>query len=172
VTVSPGTRYLHNWHIDAIVHQLMRVHTGQSARRTRLGGFGGGRVDLPDLGRRRRHSTRFATERGTRKPRFRILPNLAEIELQNNRPLEAPSSEAAKIPVIKSASERKSRATTDTRQVGRPRGRPKSSAAEIRVANEQCADSPRIFVRRATRRGDGNSAEPSLCAAGFDRRPQ
>jgi predicted phage terminase large subunit-like protein len=31
-TVSPGTRYVHNWHIDAIVHQLMRVHTGQSRR--------------------------------------------------------------------------------------------------------------------------------------------
>jgi hypothetical protein len=31
-TVSPGARYCHNWHIDAIVHQLMRVHTGQSRR--------------------------------------------------------------------------------------------------------------------------------------------
>ena len=31
-TVSPGTRYLHNWHVDAIVHQLMRVHAGQSRR--------------------------------------------------------------------------------------------------------------------------------------------
>ena len=31
-TVSPGTRYLHNWHIDAIVHQLMRVHSGESRR--------------------------------------------------------------------------------------------------------------------------------------------
>ncbi len=72
-----------------------------------------------------------AAEPAAPRPSGRILPNLAEIELQNNRPLEAPSSEAAKIPVIKSASERKSRATTDARQVGRPRGRPKSSAAEI-----------------------------------------
>jgi predicted phage terminase large subunit-like protein len=31
-TVSPGTRYVHNWHIDAIVYQLLRVHTGQSRR--------------------------------------------------------------------------------------------------------------------------------------------
>ena len=31
-TVSPGARYCHNWHIDAIVCQLMRVHTGQSRR--------------------------------------------------------------------------------------------------------------------------------------------
>ena len=31
-TVSPGARYCHNWHIDAIVYQLMRVHTGQSRR--------------------------------------------------------------------------------------------------------------------------------------------
>jgi predicted phage terminase large subunit-like protein len=31
-TVSPGTRYLHNWHIDAIVYELMRVHIGQSRR--------------------------------------------------------------------------------------------------------------------------------------------
>ena len=72
-----------------------------------------------------------AAEPAAPRPSGRILPNLAEIELQNNRPLEAPSSEAAKIPVIKSASERKSRAMTDARQVGRPRGRPKSSAAEI-----------------------------------------
>ena len=31
-TVSPGTRYFHNWHVDAIVHQLMRVDAGQSRR--------------------------------------------------------------------------------------------------------------------------------------------
>ena len=31
-TVSPGARYCHNWHIDAIVYKLMRVHTGQSRR--------------------------------------------------------------------------------------------------------------------------------------------
>jgi predicted phage terminase large subunit-like protein len=31
-TVSPGARYCHNWHIDAIVYQLMRVHLGQSRR--------------------------------------------------------------------------------------------------------------------------------------------
>jgi hypothetical protein len=31
-TVSPGTRYCHNWHIDAIVYRLMRVHTGHSRR--------------------------------------------------------------------------------------------------------------------------------------------
>jgi len=60
-----------------------------------------------------------AAEPAAPRPSGRILPNLAEIELQNNRPLEAPSSEAAMIPVMKSASERKSRATTDARQVGR-----------------------------------------------------
>ena len=31
-TVSPGEVYLHNWHIDAIVRQLMRVHRGQTLR--------------------------------------------------------------------------------------------------------------------------------------------
>jgi hypothetical protein len=31
-TVSPGTRYCHNWHTDAIVYRLMRVHTGHSRR--------------------------------------------------------------------------------------------------------------------------------------------
>ena len=31
-TVSPGEPYLHNWHLDAIVHQLMRVHAGESRR--------------------------------------------------------------------------------------------------------------------------------------------
>ena len=72
-----------------------------------------------------------AAEPAAPRPSGRILPNLAEIAPQNNRPLQAPSSEAAKIPVIKSASERKSWATTDARQVGRRRGRPKSSAAEI-----------------------------------------
>src|SRR3974377_110572 len=31
-TVSPGEPYRHNWHLDAIVHQLMRVHSGESRR--------------------------------------------------------------------------------------------------------------------------------------------
>jgi predicted phage terminase large subunit-like protein len=31
-TVSPGDIYMHNWHIDAIVHQLMGVHCGESRR--------------------------------------------------------------------------------------------------------------------------------------------
>lgn len=31
-TVSPGDRYLHNWHIDAIVHELMQVHRGKNRR--------------------------------------------------------------------------------------------------------------------------------------------
>jgi predicted phage terminase large subunit-like protein len=31
-TVSPGDIYLHNWHLDAIVHQLMLVHSGESRR--------------------------------------------------------------------------------------------------------------------------------------------
>ena len=31
-TVSPGDIYLHNWHIDAIAHQLMLVHSGESRR--------------------------------------------------------------------------------------------------------------------------------------------
>ena len=31
-TVSPGETYLHNWHVDAIAHQLMRVHSGESRR--------------------------------------------------------------------------------------------------------------------------------------------
>src|SRR5258705_12776078 len=28
-TISPGETYLHNWHVDAIAHQLMRVHSGE-----------------------------------------------------------------------------------------------------------------------------------------------
>src|SRR5439155_19218001 len=31
-TVLPGTRYLPNWHIDAIVHQLMRIRSGEISR--------------------------------------------------------------------------------------------------------------------------------------------
>jgi predicted phage terminase large subunit-like protein len=31
-TVSPGEAYLHNWHVDAIVYQLMRVHQGLTLR--------------------------------------------------------------------------------------------------------------------------------------------
>src|SRR5215475_6534069 len=31
-TVMPGTPYLPNWHIDAIVHQLMQVHAGGTPR--------------------------------------------------------------------------------------------------------------------------------------------
>ncbi len=31
-TILPGTPYLPNWHIDAIVHQLMRVHGGEVSR--------------------------------------------------------------------------------------------------------------------------------------------
>ena len=31
-TVLPGTPYLPNWHIDAIAHQLMRVHNGETSR--------------------------------------------------------------------------------------------------------------------------------------------
>jgi hypothetical protein len=31
-TVSAGETYLHNWHVDAIAHQLMRVHSGDSRR--------------------------------------------------------------------------------------------------------------------------------------------
>jgi hypothetical protein len=31
-TVSPGETYLHNWHVEAIAHQLMRVHSGESRR--------------------------------------------------------------------------------------------------------------------------------------------
>jgi hypothetical protein len=31
-TVSPGETYLHNWHVDAIAHQLTRVHSGESRR--------------------------------------------------------------------------------------------------------------------------------------------
>src|SRR5712671_8207620 len=31
-TVSPGETYLHNWHVDAITHQLMRVHSGEVRR--------------------------------------------------------------------------------------------------------------------------------------------
>ena len=31
-TVSPGDRYLHNWHIDAIVHELMQIHRGENRR--------------------------------------------------------------------------------------------------------------------------------------------
>ena len=31
-TILPGTRYLPNWHIHAIVHQLMRVQAGDISR--------------------------------------------------------------------------------------------------------------------------------------------
>ena len=31
-TISPGETYLHNWHVDAIAHQLMRVHAGAGRR--------------------------------------------------------------------------------------------------------------------------------------------
>jgi hypothetical protein len=31
-TILPSTAYLPNWHIDAIVHQLMRVHAGEISR--------------------------------------------------------------------------------------------------------------------------------------------
>src|SRR5580693_5874195 len=31
-TILPGTAYLPNWHIYAIVHQLMRVHAGDISR--------------------------------------------------------------------------------------------------------------------------------------------
>jgi predicted phage terminase large subunit-like protein len=31
-TILPGTTYLPNWHIDAIVYQLMRVHAGEISR--------------------------------------------------------------------------------------------------------------------------------------------
>ena len=31
-TVSPGETYLHNWHIDAVAHQLTRVHAGECLR--------------------------------------------------------------------------------------------------------------------------------------------
>jgi predicted phage terminase large subunit-like protein len=31
-TILPGTRYLPNWHVDAIVHQLMRVQAGEVSR--------------------------------------------------------------------------------------------------------------------------------------------
>src|SRR5205085_54532 len=31
-TILPGTAYLHNWHIDAIIHQLMRVKAGEISR--------------------------------------------------------------------------------------------------------------------------------------------
>src|SRR5262245_7928908 len=31
-TVSPGDRYLHNWHIDAIVYNLMQIHAGCNRR--------------------------------------------------------------------------------------------------------------------------------------------
>ncbi len=31
-TVSPGDAYLHNWHVDAVVHALMQVHHGKMRR--------------------------------------------------------------------------------------------------------------------------------------------
>jgi hypothetical protein len=31
-TILPGTPYLQNWHIEAIVYQLMRVHRGEISR--------------------------------------------------------------------------------------------------------------------------------------------
>jgi hypothetical protein len=32
LTVCPGERYQHNWHIDAIVYRLMQVHSGETRR--------------------------------------------------------------------------------------------------------------------------------------------
>lgn len=31
-TLAPGDRYLTNWHIDAVVHELLRVHRGENRR--------------------------------------------------------------------------------------------------------------------------------------------
>lgn len=31
-TVSPGDRYLHNWHIDAIIYELLQIHAGCNRR--------------------------------------------------------------------------------------------------------------------------------------------
>src|SRR5690606_5243089 len=31
-TVAPSDEYQHNWHLDAIVHQLMRIRDGQTLR--------------------------------------------------------------------------------------------------------------------------------------------
>ena len=31
-TVSPGDEYLHNWHIDAVVHALLKIHRGENRR--------------------------------------------------------------------------------------------------------------------------------------------
>ncbi len=31
-TISPSDTYLHNWHVDAVTHQLMRVHSGECRR--------------------------------------------------------------------------------------------------------------------------------------------
>jgi hypothetical protein len=31
-TILPGTPYLPNWHVDAIVYQLMRVQGGETSR--------------------------------------------------------------------------------------------------------------------------------------------
>jgi predicted phage terminase large subunit-like protein len=31
-TISPGDQYLHNWHIDAIAHELLEVHAGRNRR--------------------------------------------------------------------------------------------------------------------------------------------
>src|SRR4030088_1590018 len=31
-TVSPGETYLHNWHVEAITYQLMRVRSGENRR--------------------------------------------------------------------------------------------------------------------------------------------
>jgi hypothetical protein len=32
LTVSPGDQYLHNWHIDAVVHSLLQIHRGKIHR--------------------------------------------------------------------------------------------------------------------------------------------
>jgi hypothetical protein len=32
LTVSPGDAYLHNWHIDAVVHALLQVYAGKNRR--------------------------------------------------------------------------------------------------------------------------------------------
>lgn len=60
----------------------------------------------------------------------RILPDLSEIEPESSAVVEASSSSEETIRAIASTRGRKFRPTTDTGQIGRPRGRPKSPTSE------------------------------------------
>ena len=70
----------------------------------------------------------LAAESAAPPPSGQILPNLAEIELQSNRLIEAVSRKTTKISLAPRG--RKAKPATDAGQVVRPRGRPKFSTGK------------------------------------------